>query len=123
MSPESQTIIDTLLAEGWKEYPDPTHRKRRLFAKNFPGYAKCHCNAPRDKQVEVYLYPSRIIWRHTIQESWSVENIGKLPDGEWLRMRIEGLNNRASIERSVWLLLQAWDHAVKISNPSPEEIQ
>ena len=123
MSPESTIILDALLAEGWREWPDNLHPERRLFAKAFPGHAKCRCNAPKDKQVEVYFRRAERIGEHLLPEGWKADNIGELPDGQWLRMSIENLKSHDGITRAVNQLLAAWDHVVSITPfvPDPED--
>lgn len=119
MTPEYQIILDTLLADGWKRGNSPRTSRIMLY-KAFGGYARCRCNDDKDKQVEVYWHAAYGFPNgNEIPEAWSVHNDGELPDGQWLRMRIEGLGDRAQIERAVWQLLQGWDHVVKISDPTP----
>ena len=123
MTHESKIIMDALLADGWKEWPDYLHPERRMFAKNFPGHAKCRCNAPKNKQVEVYFRCAERIGGHLLPEAWKVDNIGELPDGQWLRMSIENLKTHDEIMRAVDQLLAGWDHVVSITPfvPEPED--
>lgn len=123
MTPESQIIMDALLAEGWKRADSPRTSRVMLY-KAFGGYARCRCNDDKDKQVEVYWHAGITFDNgNTIPESWSAENIGELPDGEWLRMRIEDLHDRGAIERAVWQLLQGWHYVVSITTGPPHKDQ
>lgn len=117
MTESAITIEKALLDEGWVIYPNSLV-DGKMFCKSFAGYAKCKCNEPKNKQVEVYYSPSLRIGSHVSQESWRVENVGQLQDDQWVRMRIEGLENRAQIERAVWQLLKGWDYIVSISHPA-----
>lgn len=123
MTPESQKILDALLADGWREWPDHLHPERRLFAKAFPGHAKCRCNAPKNKQLEIYFRRAERIGDTLLPESWKIDNVGELPDGQWLRMTIESLSTHESILKAVRQLLAGWDHVVSItpSVPDPDD--
>lgn len=107
------TINETLLADGWKQYPDPFRDpKKILFAKKFAGHAECACNFGADKQCEIHYHSSERIANVTLPECWSVHMNGELPDGEWLRMRFESLTDLPTIYRCVDLLFLLWDEAV-----------
>ena len=109
------TLHEKLLDEGWRTFTDPFRKKRTCYAKSFEGHAKCACNTPKNKQVELYHYPSDRIAGLDLPESWHVELNGELPDGEWVRMTVEGLKTFDQITSKAKDLLTAWDHLVSIT--------
>lgn len=114
------TVHEQLLQDGWRTFDDAFHGKRTCYARSFEGYAKCNCNKPKNKQVEVYHYPSDRISGLNLPESWSVELHGELPDEHWIRMSVEALQTYDEIITKVHDLLHAWGHLVSIIPPSPE---
>lgn len=111
-----------LVSNGWKVWPNPFRDEKKTFlAKRFEGHAKCQCNKPKNKRIEIYHHHAQIINGHHLHDSWSVECTGELPDGEWLRMQVDGLTDLETIEAMVQRLLLIWDHAVSITPYKLEE--
>ena len=115
-------IAEKLLADGWKTFRDPFQENRTCYAKSFEGHAKCKCNAPKNKQVEVYNYHEEQFAGHTFPSRWHIHLNGELPDNEWVRIVVEGLYDYDTIVRKVEELLKAWDFLVSIT-PTIEEPQ
>jgi hypothetical protein len=112
MNPEQ--IIRHLISEGWKEFPAQFKEPGTIaLARKHEGHAKCKCNEPKDKQLEVYCHPLRRIGGHEFKPRFTAENIGQLPNNQWLRMSIEGLTTLEEINQAVDSLLVAWDAAVE----------
>lgn len=109
-------LTEQLLADGWQQWPNHLKPKIELFAKKFPGHPRCRGNANKDFQVEVYRRHAERIGNINLPESWAVELCGELPDGEWVRMRVEGLNDFDTITRKTHELLSAWDHLFAITS-------
>lgn len=118
MSPKAQQIQGTLLAEGWRIYPDQFRPNDTMFCKKFPGWPKCACNEPKDKQLEIHFHPPEKIGNQVLPESWSVHNVGELPNGQWFRARIEGLKTRTELETATLIILHAWQAAVMSTPPT-----
>lgn len=111
-----------LVSNGWKVWPNPFRDEKKTFlAKRLEGHAKCQCNKPKNKRIEIYHHHAQIINGHHLHDSWSIECTGKLPDGEWLRMQVDGLTDLETIEAMVQRLLLIWDHAVSITPYKLEE--
>lgn len=111
------TINEQLLENGWKTFMDAFRKNRTCYAKSFEGHAKCNCNKPKNKQVEVYHYPPDRIPGHILLESWSVEINGELPDKEWVSIRVDNLKTFEQITSKAKDLLTAWDHLASITKP------
>ena len=109
-------INQQLLDDGWRVWPCPYGEKRKtFFAKSFAGHAKCKCNAPKNKQVEIYHSHAGRWGSVDCPDVWSVHLCGKLPDNEWLRTEVQGLDDIDTIYRTVDQLLKIWDYAVSIA--------
>lgn len=108
-----EITIDELLEDGWKEFKNPFSDNQISLAKAFEGYEKCYCNAPKNKQVEIYKHG----YAYGSEGGFEVEVCGELPDGEWVRLTAYGLcplnSTKASLEEKVIELLKAWDSMVK----------
>lgn len=118
MDMNSQDIITSLLAEGWREFPDqfgPVGTK--AFAKSFPGHAECQGNTGKNKQVEIYYHPQEKIYDHVLAERFVVKLYGELPNGSILRASIEHNETLESILQAVQGILKAWDHLFTLITP------
>jgi hypothetical protein len=119
MTPDE--IITNLITHGWREFPCRLESKGvRAFAKSFEGHAKCKCNDPKNKQVEIYFHPSESVHGYVFEPRFRVDCIGELPNNQWLRMNVESLKTLQEINEQVRILLAAWDHAVSVT-PNIEE--
>jgi hypothetical protein len=79
-------IYETLIKQGWKEYPNQFKLYSRSFFKYFETPTSCHCN--KDKtgiQVEVSVAEWQGIG------SCELELSGELADGTWMRLHNHGL--------------------------------
>jgi hypothetical protein len=112
MHPINQQLLDN----GWRAFPNPSRNERKQgYGKSFDGHAECKCNAGKRKQVEIYHYPPDRIVGHTLSDVWRVDCVGQLPDNEWLCIKVEGLTDIDTINRTVNQLLKIWDYAVSIT--------
>jgi hypothetical protein len=113
MHPINQQLLD----DGWKTFPSPfrDEHMNQGYAKSFEGHAKCKCNEPKNKQVDIWHYKAGRYPGYDCPDVWAVEVVGELPDNEWLRMNVEGLRDLDTIYRTVDQLLKIWDYAVSIA--------
>jgi len=78
-------IYETLIKQGWKEYPNQ-FKKSRSFFKHFETPTSCHFNKSKAGiQVEV----SVVEWQGA--ESCELELGGELADGTWMNFHNHGL--------------------------------
>jgi hypothetical protein len=105
-------VIQELKADGWNEFPSPFRDNKTCLAKNFEGFEKCYCNAPKNKQVEIYKGHTS----HGHEFGYEVVVCGELPDGEWVDLRAYGLSseiNKELLDYKVMEMLKTWDFLVK----------
>lgn len=74
--------IETLLAQGWREYPDQFLKHARCFYKRFDTPTRCSCN--RNKAGIVVSFE---VYEHVNVESIEAETCGELPDGTWVKIQ------------------------------------
>jgi len=120
----AESIIDNLLADGWREYPSHYRDGTRLFCRSFEYASECKCNQGNRKQVEVY-YHLPVSFNDVylpLPEMFSVEIVGQLPNNEWLKMRVGSLKSIDSIKNQVCIMISAWNHAVSIT-PNVEDTE
>lgn len=111
--PSWEIVIDELLQDGWKQFPDSFKSNKTCLAKSFAGYEKCYCNAPKNKQVEIYKHG----FAYGYEGGFEVTVCGELPDGEWVNLTCYGLaaasTTKQDLDYKVTELLKTWDFMVK----------
>ena len=79
-------IYETLIKQGWKEYPNQFKKYSRCFYKRFATPTSCHCN---NDNTGIQVKISVVEWQGT--GSCELELGGELVDGTWMQLHNHGL--------------------------------
>lgn len=118
----AESIIDDLIADGWREQPSHYRDGTRLFCKSFADASECKCNQGKGKQLEIYYYLPQRISRFDIPDRFQIECHGQLPNNEWIRMSFGDLSSIDKINSAAKTLIDLWNHAVSIT-PNVEDTE
>lgn len=98
---------ETLLANGWREYPNQFKKHARCFYKQFATRTRCHGNDDKPGiqiEISVSQYEGR--------ESMELEMCAGLKDGTWLKIHNYGLPNTVEeVTDLIPRMLSVWEAA------------
>jgi hypothetical protein len=77
------TIIETLLADGWREWPDQFRKETRAFYKQFETPTRCACNDDKSG-IQVVIHVNNDEFGPQYQYDFDLS--GRLPDGTWIKL-------------------------------------
>lgn len=106
------TAIDTLLAQGWREYPDQFNKYARCFYKQHATPTRCHCNDDKEGiQVCIAVYE---VDEHRPKEGFEVDLCGELKDGSWIKLKQWSLTDLDGALAVIPRLLSTWEHVANL---------
>lgn len=105
-------LLDHLVADGWKEYPDQFRKYSRCFFKRFETPTRCACNSEKlGIQICVAVFSS----------GYEMDLCGELPDGTWVKlhqwaMPEDYLTGLALIPRllATWEAMASWQNDINL---------
>jgi len=102
-------IPETLLAQGWREYPNQFKKSARCFYKQFETPTRCRCNHDKDGvQIEI------AVWERGGVESCELEMSGELSDGTWMHLHNHGLpKDLDAVLAMIPRMLMVWEASNK----------